>query len=302
MEQSEPFYHQLKQLRVAQGIQLADISAHTRISPKFLEAIEDGDFDILPMTYIRLFLRSYCNFIGSDFEETLKELEEFTGEARRNDLPSYGDVPPGSSTEAPLKAAGSEDRRTPIRLRQDLLTGTAIIIFLVLLTVFARRVYQEPAGDTGGNQAVTNLPAPPQNQPPLGTASRPLGGDGSQPVVPFESTMEFPDELFSADRLVAHIREQVRLTPPVRLTLMARDNLVIQPIRGGVAGTSFNMTVAKAQIWTVDQVLLLRTTGIHLLRGDLNGVPINFGQATGLGTLRITPGGVYEVSGYLSDE
>ncbi len=301
MEQTEPFYHQLKQLRVAQGIKLADISAHTRISRKFLEAIEEGDFDILPMTYIRLFLRSYCNFIGSDFEETVQELEEFTGEARRSDLPSYADALPGSA-EVPSKAAGSDDRRTPIRLRQDLLTGSAIIIFLVLLTVFARRVYQEPATGEIGNQAATTRPAPVENPPLAGTTGRPLGGNGSQPVVPFESTMEFPDELFSADRLIDNLREQVRLTPPVRLTLMARDNLVIQPIRGGVPGTPFNMTVAKAQIWVVDQELLLRTTGIHLLRGDLNGVSINFGQAAGLGTLRITPGGVYEVSAYLPDE
>ena len=125
--------------------------------------------------------------------------------------------------------------------------------------------------------------------------------NSGQPVNQPDSPIEFKDAQFAQDRMVAKVREQVRLTPPVRLTLMARDNLVIQPIRGGVPGTPFNMTVAKAQIWTVDQELLLRTTGIHLLRGDLNGVPINFGQATGLGTLRITPGGVYEVSSYQTD-
>ena len=64
MEQSEPFYHDLKQLRVAQGITLEDISAHTRINTRFLEALEQGDFTILPKTYIRLFLRSYCQEIG----------------------------------------------------------------------------------------------------------------------------------------------------------------------------------------------------------------------------------------------
>ena len=301
MEQTEPFYHQLKQLLVAQGIELADITADTRISPKFLEAIEEGNFDVLPMTYMRLFLRSYCQFIGSDFEETVKELEDFTGEARRNDLPSYAEALPGSSAEVSPKAAGGEDRRSPIRLRQDLMAGSAIIIFLVLLTVFARRVYQEPAAGDGGSQVAATNPAPVENPPLGGAAVRSPNGNGSRPVVPFESTMEFPDELFTADRLVANLREQVRLTPPVRLTLMARDNLVIQAIRAGVPETPFNMTVAKAQIWTVDKELLLRTTGIHLLRGDLNGVPINFGQAAGLGTLRITPGGVYEVSAYLAE-
>ncbi|MCH8327483.1 MAG: helix-turn-helix domain-containing protein, partial [Candidatus Marinimicrobia bacterium] len=67
MDQQEPFHQQLKQLRIAQGFELADISATTRIDPRFLQALEEGDFDVLPMTYIRLFLRSYCEFIGSDF-------------------------------------------------------------------------------------------------------------------------------------------------------------------------------------------------------------------------------------------
>ena len=76
MDSSEPFYHQLKQLRVAQGIELADISARTRIETRFLEAMEEGDFTILPMTYVRLFLRSYCEFVGSDFEETVRQLAQ----------------------------------------------------------------------------------------------------------------------------------------------------------------------------------------------------------------------------------
>ena len=107
--------------------------------------------------------------------------------------------------------------------------------------------------------------------------------------------------MFSQDRIIANVQERVRLTPPVRLTLIARDYLVIQTIYGNVIETPFNMTVANAQIWTVDKELVLRTTSIHLLRGDLNGTPINFGLAVGLGTLRITPTGMYEVSSYRAE-
>ena len=51
----------------------------------------------------------------------------------------------------------------------------------------------------------------------------------TRPVVPVESTLELDDRLFAQDRLVAHLLERVRLTPPVRLTLMSRDNIVLQP-------------------------------------------------------------------------
>lgn len=297
MDPVEPFYQQLKQLRVAQGFELADITATTRIDSRFLKALEEGEFDILPMTYIRLFLRSYCEFIGSDYESAVLELEAVTGEARREDLPSYADVIPTQNPDISVQAGGSggDASRSPMRLRQDLITGTAIIVFLVLLTVFARRVYQTPA-DGSAQTSAASSPAPANafTQPP---ASR---STGSQPVVPLESTFVFSDDMFSQDRIIANVQERVRLTPPVRLTLMARDNLVIQPISGGAAEVPFNMTVAKARIWTIGEELVLRTTGIHLLRGDLNGTPINFGQARGIGTLRITPTGIYEVSAYLS--
>ena len=299
MDQQEPFHQQLKQLRIAQGFELADISATTRIDPRFLAALEEGDFDVLPMTYIRLFLRSYCEFIGFDFQEAVQKLEEVTGEARREDLPSYAESIPMQNPDISVKSGAGmgDETRTPVRLRQDLFAGSVIIIFLVMLTIFARRAYEPPAESlmpTGLGSTPAAVAPMPLTPPPN------TGGNGSQPVVPLESEFEFPDELFSQDRIIANVQERVRLTPPVRLTLMVRDNLVIQPISGGVAEVPFNMTVAKARRWTINEELILRTTGIHLLRGDLNGTPINFGQAQGLGTLRITPTGIYEVSAYLS--
>ena len=52
----EQFGEELAQARMAKGISLIDISAETRINLKFLEAIERGQFKILPQTYVRAFL------------------------------------------------------------------------------------------------------------------------------------------------------------------------------------------------------------------------------------------------------
>lgn len=305
MEQIEPFYHGLKQLRVAQGITLEDISAHTRINTRFLEALEQGDFNILPMTYIRLFLRSYCQEIGSDFIEVVKQLEAFMGEPPEEPFPAQEEI---STAAVTAKPAGVPDlsARAPARLRQDFITGAAIFLFLVLIINFARRVYQEPvaaeppptvsvADNTPIDRPGGEIPTRSPETPPV--ASRPA--TVSRQVVPVESSIELPESLFSEDRIVDNLQERVRLTPPVRLTLMARDNVVIQPVSAGQIGTAFNLTVAEARQWTIQEELILRTTHINLLRGDLNGVPINFGEATGIGTLRITPTGVYEVSAYL---
>ncbi|UCH62784.1 MAG: caspase family protein [Fidelibacterota bacterium] len=113
-----------------------------------------------------------------------------------------------------------------------------------------------------------------------------------------ESDLMTHDEFFTEERLVFHHMERVRLTPPVRLTLTVRDDVVIQPLSDGQRGSAFNLTVAEARIWTLRGDLILRTPAIELLRGDLNGIPIDLGQASGIGALRVSPRGEYEVFAY----
>ncbi|MBA7643327.1 MAG: hypothetical protein GH143_11100 [Calditrichaeota bacterium] len=311
MEQAETFYHALKQLRVAQGISLEDISARTRINIRFLEALEQGDLEILPKTYMRLFLRSYCKEIGADEKEALQQIEDHLGGPK---------VPHAALLEdlsAPLPSPTKSDSipetgaRGPVRLRRDLFAGAGIFLLLIVVTFFARRVYQEPASVESPN-AIS--PAGTVEEPPASTTPKPQPDASrtevpttsttpppttrTQPIVPEESAVELPDELFTQERIVSHHMERVRLTPPVRLTLMARDNVVIQPVIDGQRGPVFNLTVAEVRFWTVQEDLVIRTTAIELLRGDLNGIAINLGQARGIGALRVTPSGEYEVFAY----
>ncbi len=309
MDNQEPFFHDLKQLRVAQGITLEDISSKTRINQRFLEALEAGELTILPHTYIRLFLRSYCQEIGSNFEEVAQQLETYLGKTVTIPTQTDGEQETGVS---PKKQVSESDLdRSPATLRRDFITGAVIFVSLVVITVFARRAYLDPVEDQPAQPAPTRTetpvprpersvaePAAPESPPTRSLTVAP----NTRPVVPVESTLELEDRLFSQDRLVAHLLERVLLTPPVRLTLMARDNIVLQPYSSGKGATAFNLTVAEARQWTIKEELVLRTPSIHLLRGDLNGVPIDFGEATGLGMLRVTPSGVYEVSGYAAPE
>ncbi|MCK4578537.1 MAG: helix-turn-helix domain-containing protein [Candidatus Marinimicrobia bacterium] len=303
MEHQEAFYHDLKQLRIAQGISLEDIADKTRINRRFLEAIEEGDFAVLPSTYIRLFLRSYCQEIGSNFDDVVTSLEEYIGQLQ---VPHTPDQTVAVSTpEKPERRKADDTARAPARLRRDFITGAAIFITLIVLTIFARKTYVEPALEQEAVPTQVAIPTETAAQPaeetpapPPATVPETRRTRASRPVVPVESSVELANNLFRQDRIISHLLERVRLTPPVRLTLMARDNVVIQPVTQGQPGPAFNLTVAEARQWTVDRDLILRTPTIHLLRGDLNGVPIDFGEANGLGALRITPTGIYEVSSY----
>lgn len=69
---TEALGQHLKTRRLERNIPLADISAQTRIHARFLEAIERGEFSLLPQSYIRSFLWSYASTIGFLPAEILK--------------------------------------------------------------------------------------------------------------------------------------------------------------------------------------------------------------------------------------
>lgn len=71
----ENFSEHLKRQREERKIRLSDVAVQTRISIKFLEAIEAGNFEILPATYIRAFIRDYAKAIGLDPDETIKRFD-----------------------------------------------------------------------------------------------------------------------------------------------------------------------------------------------------------------------------------
>ena len=73
------FSDELRKERVAKDISLADISKRTHINVKYLEAIEQGSFDILPQTYIRAFIREYALVMGLAPKAVLKKFDVMVG-------------------------------------------------------------------------------------------------------------------------------------------------------------------------------------------------------------------------------
>ena len=57
----------LREARVRQGLEFAEIETGTKIRGKYLHALEDEHFDVLPgETYIKGFLRTYAEYLGLD--------------------------------------------------------------------------------------------------------------------------------------------------------------------------------------------------------------------------------------------
>ena len=65
----------LKTQREALGLRYEDIFERTRINPEFLQALETGQYDVLPKTYVRLFLRTYARELGLDDDDLVTRYE-----------------------------------------------------------------------------------------------------------------------------------------------------------------------------------------------------------------------------------
>jgi hypothetical protein len=64
----------LRDARVRQGLDFPELEERTKIRPKYLRALEEERFDILPApTYVRGFLRSYAEALGLDGQPFVDE-------------------------------------------------------------------------------------------------------------------------------------------------------------------------------------------------------------------------------------
>jgi len=86
-------------------ISLTSLSSATKIQPKYLRAIEDGNFSFLPEPYVRAFIRDYAKAIQIDpevviakYEASMKKLEESVQVPQPESVESIQAPPPLKDT------------------------------------------------------------------------------------------------------------------------------------------------------------------------------------------------------------
>jgi len=93
------FHEDLRNHRLKKGLILEEISEDTKINVRILQALEQGDYHILPVPYVRLFMKAYAQTMDYPVEDVLRGLE--------NELTLTGDQ--SSSTQVPADIAASVD-------------------------------------------------------------------------------------------------------------------------------------------------------------------------------------------------
>ncbi len=133
------FAEELKTQRVKKKVSLLQIKNRTRIDVQYLEAIEKGNFDVMPEVYIRAFIREYAESVGLDPQETLSKYDYAkSGKVpkKEEEKPEKGKEELKFEEEAP--SAETEAVRKTIQpwLTPAIIGGIVFVLFVVLYLVF----------------------------------------------------------------------------------------------------------------------------------------------------------------------
>jgi cytoskeleton protein RodZ len=158
------FGDNLRRERELRGISLHEIAEATKISVRFLQALEQDRYDILPGgIFPRAFVKQYARHLGLDAERVAAEFQYL-----HNEPPPERRVPPRQRWSPPPGA---------------IFLGALVIVAALLLTL--RRPASEPAARAG--QAPAPAPAAPAVLPSDRVYPPPPASPGTTPVsVPAE--------------------------------------------------------------------------------------------------------------------
>jgi transcriptional regulator with XRE-family HTH domain len=143
----------LREARMRARIDISEIEAETKIRAKYLRALENEEWDLLPgPTYVKSFLRTYADALGLDGKLLIEEYK--LRHERLSDVELQPIAPPGQR----------ERRRRPrAALSRGWLVGVVVLVLLAGLWVIGNR----NQGDGGGPSSTP----PPASTPSTSTSS-----------------------------------------------------------------------------------------------------------------------------------
>jgi len=148
-------HKKLKALRREQKIDLAAIEKRTKINLEYLKAIESGKFEVMPSTYIRLFLKAYCVEIGADPVDAMRQMDILLGVEGSETIP----IP---EVETPIEENGEPNESTkkiamdlpPHEMRSDWVKGVIMIVVLIFSIYIVKQIVSNKPSQVFDNNAV----------------------------------------------------------------------------------------------------------------------------------------------------
>ena len=133
-------HKKLKSLRRERKIDLEAIEKRTKIDIKYLKAIENGKFEILPSTYIRLFLKAYCVEIGADPIDALYQLDELINNGEKSNKSDEEILPIIDVNEDVDESSKIESSKNPYQKKSEWLKGFSMILLLLFSIYIIKKI------------------------------------------------------------------------------------------------------------------------------------------------------------------
>jgi cytoskeleton protein RodZ len=274
----------LRTQREARGVSLREIADSTKISVRYLEALEHDRFEILPApVFTRGFLREYARVVGLDPDEAVNLFLLAADE--RPELPAEEPSPRAAGGPSPLGY------------------GLLLLLGVVLLLGIAALVSWWARGRTGGPPEPTASPpaaavqAPGDSAGEPGTAMRAAGGPAREPApTPADPTRLEPDShsvptpaaaVPVSSAPVAQVATSLPpATPsapaaaaPMRLVLEFSEDCWVELVVDGGRRTSELRTSGEVVNVEVERSVLLTVGNVAAVRVEVDGRPFPLGAS-----------------------
>jgi hypothetical protein len=147
----------LREARLRQGLEFPEIEQATKIRGKYLRALEEEQFEVLPaQTYVKGFLRSYADYLGLDGQ---LYVDEFNSRYVRGEFEEEEEQPFRPRVGGSGRGGGFQNKAV-----------ISTIAVIVGFTVFVFAAFKWGGRDTPEVIPLSNNPPPAQPKKPRPTA------------------------------------------------------------------------------------------------------------------------------------
>ncbi|NGZ75443.1 RodZ domain-containing protein [Saccharibacillus alkalitolerans] len=184
---------QLKDARMQKGLSLEDVQEMTKIRKRYLEAIEQGDFKVLPGSfYVRAFIKTYAEAVGLDPEALLQNHSKDVPSAEPENVMEPVLTKRSARTSAAGAAGGSRSGggrgEGSKGLSTALMWTFPILILLIVAIVYFNSTKDPEKASDPGTTATTQQPADGSTTKPADSETADPGTTGGGAQTPGTET------------------------------------------------------------------------------------------------------------------
>jgi cytoskeletal protein RodZ len=243
------------------GVSLEEVSAATRISTRFLEAIESENWDSLPGgVFNRGFIRSVARYLGLDEDSIVAEYA----------LETRGRVDAGVVPDPPMEMPRNWKPAIVALIAVIAILGVAAFVFVRYGNRIAARLHWKGAAAAAPAAPLSTSDAANRNASPVDPGTAAGGASGAQN----------PSGIPGA---------AIALTDPLELKVQATKTVEVTIATDGKPVFHATMEVGEAKQFEARDLLEITASEPGALALELNGQPVSATAQAGLpGIVRLT--------------